>query len=263
MQVDKSLFISLSHNCVFPPLLAAHNAYVFNGGVHAFTPTAKEALLFLCACIGTAHRHSVTRVHTKHPVAHAPWWASSPRAVKMVRHARGAALRVLSGACGCAAPRAAGLGFAAASPAAVAHRAFGSRRRPRFAAAAGNRCLCTPLFGRAVARRDREPPPRGTLVPHRCPHARLAPCQPSHKSFKIKRILGKKQKQNRPIPQWIRLRTDNTIRCAAATGWLAGACCAAAALRCAASVGGFALQCCLARLRFGRLPPGSVAVIAR
>ena len=38
--------------------------------------------------------------------------------------------------------------------------------------------------------------------------------QPSHKSFKIKRILGKKQKQNRPIPQWIRLRTDNTIRCA-------------------------------------------------
>lgn len=46
----------------------------------------------------------------------------------------------------------------------------------------------------------------------------LAPCahppvtQPSHKSFKIKRILGKKQKQNRPIPQWIRMRTDSTIR---------------------------------------------------
>ncbi|KAI9348256.1 ribosomal L39 protein-domain-containing protein [Zopfochytrium polystomum] len=35
---------------------------------------------------------------------------------------------------------------------------------------------------------------------------------PSHKSFKIKRILGKKQKQNRPIPNWIRFRTDNTIR---------------------------------------------------
>ncbi|CAG8641619.1 7832_t:CDS:2 [Cetraspora pellucida] len=28
----------------------------------------------------------------------------------------------------------------------------------------------------------------------------------------IKRVLGKKQKQNRPIPQWIRLRTGNTIR---------------------------------------------------
>ncbi|KAI8587237.1 ribosomal L39 protein-domain-containing protein [Geranomyces variabilis] len=36
--------------------------------------------------------------------------------------------------------------------------------------------------------------------------------QPSNKSFKVKRILGKKQKQNRPIPNWIRLRTDNTIR---------------------------------------------------
>ncbi|KAJ3196649.1 hypothetical protein HK101_008226 [Irineochytrium annulatum] len=35
--------------------------------------------------------------------------------------------------------------------------------------------------------------------------------QPSNKTFKIKRILGKKQKQNRPIPNWIRLRTDNTI----------------------------------------------------
>ncbi|KAG5462613.1 MAG: hypothetical protein BJ554DRAFT_4418 [Olpidium bornovanus] len=38
--------------------------------------------------------------------------------------------------------------------------------------------------------------------------------QPSHKSFKTKRILGKAQRQNRPIPQWIRLRTGNTIRCA-------------------------------------------------
>ncbi|CAG8727875.1 37267_t:CDS:2 [Gigaspora margarita] len=35
---------------------------------------------------------------------------------------------------------------------------------------------------------------------------------PSHKTFRIKRVLGKKQKQNRPIPQWIRLRTGNTIR---------------------------------------------------
>jgi large subunit ribosomal protein L39e len=36
--------------------------------------------------------------------------------------------------------------------------------------------------------------------------------QPSQKTFKIKKILGKKQKQNRPIPQWIRMKTGNTIR---------------------------------------------------
>ena len=36
--------------------------------------------------------------------------------------------------------------------------------------------------------------------------------QPSNKTFKVKKILAKKQRQNRPIPQWIRLRTDNTIR---------------------------------------------------
>ncbi|RKP08539.1 ribosomal L39 protein-domain-containing protein [Thamnocephalis sphaerospora] len=35
---------------------------------------------------------------------------------------------------------------------------------------------------------------------------------PSNKTFKVKRILGKKQKQNRPVPYWFRLRTDNTIR---------------------------------------------------
>ncbi|EOA31810.1 hypothetical protein CARUB_v10015033mg, partial [Capsella rubella] len=35
---------------------------------------------------------------------------------------------------------------------------------------------------------------------------------PSHKSFMIKKKLGKKMRQNRPIPNWIRLRTDNRIR---------------------------------------------------
>ncbi|KXZ53008.1 hypothetical protein GPECTOR_8g377 [Gonium pectorale] len=35
---------------------------------------------------------------------------------------------------------------------------------------------------------------------------------PSNKSFKIKQKLAKKAKQNRPIPHWIRFRTDNTIR---------------------------------------------------
>jgi large subunit ribosomal protein L39e len=34
----------------------------------------------------------------------------------------------------------------------------------------------------------------------------------SHKSFRTKQKLAKAQKQNRPIPQWIRLKTDNTIR---------------------------------------------------
>ncbi|KAK3930437.1 60S ribosomal protein L39 [Frankliniella fusca] len=38
-------------------------------------------------------------------------------------------------------------------------------------------------------------------------------CQESgHKTFKIKQKLAKKLKQNRPIPQWIRMRTGNTIR---------------------------------------------------
>ncbi|KAK6152633.1 hypothetical protein DH2020_012272 [Rehmannia glutinosa] len=36
--------------------------------------------------------------------------------------------------------------------------------------------------------------------------------EPSHKSFMIKKKLAKKQRQNRPIPYWIRMRTDNTIR---------------------------------------------------
>ncbi|PHH76952.1 hypothetical protein CDD80_1080 [Ophiocordyceps camponoti-rufipedis] len=35
---------------------------------------------------------------------------------------------------------------------------------------------------------------------------------PSHKSFRTKQKLAKAQKQNRPVPQWIRLRTNNTVR---------------------------------------------------
>ncbi|KAF5725857.1 hypothetical protein HS088_TW23G00587 [Tripterygium wilfordii] len=34
----------------------------------------------------------------------------------------------------------------------------------------------------------------------------------SHKTFRIKKKLAKKMRQNRPIPHWIRMRTDNTIR---------------------------------------------------
>ena len=34
----------------------------------------------------------------------------------------------------------------------------------------------------------------------------------ANKTFRVKRILAKKMRQNRPLPQWIRLRTGNTIR---------------------------------------------------
>ncbi|XP_047638717.1 60S ribosomal protein L39-like [Phacochoerus africanus] len=34
----------------------------------------------------------------------------------------------------------------------------------------------------------------------------------SHKTFRIRRFLGKKQKQNRPIPQWLQMKTGNKIR---------------------------------------------------
>ncbi|XP_073091438.1 putative ribosomal protein eL39-like 5 [Manis javanica] len=33
----------------------------------------------------------------------------------------------------------------------------------------------------------------------------------SHETFSIKQFLAKKQKQNRPIPQWIRMKTDDKI----------------------------------------------------
>lgn len=59
-------------------------------------------------------------------------------------------------------------------------------------------------------------PRRGLPGPGRAPRARRTDCpfllQSSHKTFKIKRFLAKKQKQNRPIPQWIRMKTGNKIR---------------------------------------------------
>ncbi|KAM4866838.1 large ribosomal subunit protein eL39-like [Thomomys bottae] len=33
-----------------------------------------------------------------------------------------------------------------------------------------------------------------------------------HKTFRIKRFLAKKEKQNCPIPQWIWIKTGNKIR---------------------------------------------------
>ncbi|XP_013359524.1 PREDICTED: 60S ribosomal protein L39-like [Chinchilla lanigera] len=34
----------------------------------------------------------------------------------------------------------------------------------------------------------------------------------SHKTSRIKPFLAKKQKQNRPVPQWIWMKTGNKIR---------------------------------------------------
>ncbi|XP_064535642.1 large ribosomal subunit protein eL39-like [Drosophila montana] len=42
----------------------------------------------------------------------------------------------------------------------------------------------------------------------------------AHKSFRIKQKLAKKLKQNRSVPQWVCLRTGNTIRyCAKRRHW--------------------------------------------
>ncbi|KAK7796649.1 hypothetical protein U0070_003742 [Myodes glareolus] len=42
----------------------------------------------------------------------------------------------------------------------------------------------------------------------------------SHKTFRIKRFLAKKQKQNRPNPQWIRMKTGNKISPKSSQGFL-------------------------------------------
>ncbi|XP_052049304.1 60S ribosomal protein L39-like [Apodemus sylvaticus] len=34
----------------------------------------------------------------------------------------------------------------------------------------------------------------------------------SHRTFRIKLYLAKKQKQNHPVPQWIQMKTSNKIR---------------------------------------------------
>ncbi|XP_053440837.1 60S ribosomal protein L39-like [Nycticebus coucang] len=33
----------------------------------------------------------------------------------------------------------------------------------------------------------------------------------SHRTFRIKRFMAKKQKQNHPIPQWISIKTGSKI----------------------------------------------------
>ncbi|XP_011826428.1 PREDICTED: putative 60S ribosomal protein L39-like 5 [Mandrillus leucophaeus] len=61
------------------------------------------------------------------------------------------------------------------------------------------------------------PRPATGRIPHFSPRSYcvcLAPplTMSSHKTFKIKQFLAKKQKRNRPIPQWIRMKTGNKIR---------------------------------------------------
>jgi large subunit ribosomal protein L39e len=34
----------------------------------------------------------------------------------------------------------------------------------------------------------------------------------SHKTLRTKKLLAVAKRRNRPLPQWIRMRTDNTIR---------------------------------------------------
>lgn len=50
------------------------------------------------------------------------------------------------------------------------------------------------------------------LASHLCSCSDSVSKMPSQKSFRTKIKLAKASKQNRPIPQWIRLRTDNTIK---------------------------------------------------
>lgn len=53
------------------------------------------------------------------------------------------------------------------------------------------------------------------FLPISCPRvfiSRLTACRCSHKSLKIKKTLAVNRRRNRPLPNWIRYRTDNTIR---------------------------------------------------
>ncbi|RCV30551.1 hypothetical protein SETIT_6G104600v2 [Setaria italica] len=75
--------------------------------------------------------------------------------------------------------------------------------------------LHSPL-ARHVAIHPVAPGRPGFSPPHPPPPLFVLDCRfskmPSHKTFQIKKKLAKKMRQNRPIPYWIRMRTDNTIR---------------------------------------------------
>ncbi|TYZ65105.1 hypothetical protein PybrP1_006023 [[Pythium] brassicae (nom. inval.)] len=78
-------------------------------------------------------------------------------------------------------------------------------------AEAGERCVWTDTLARPKALCRTSAAEEG-VVTDMCLLSLSLCVQPSHKTFRTKQILAKKQKQNRPIPQWIRLRTGNTIK---------------------------------------------------
>jgi hypothetical protein len=65
-------------------------------------------------------------------------------------------------------------------------------------------------------KKTRQPPPRHRRRRHTISKNKILTrhffSQQSNKTFRTKQKLAKAQRQNRPIPQWIRLRTGNTIR---------------------------------------------------
>ncbi|XP_015354005.2 60S ribosomal protein L39 [Marmota marmota marmota] len=86
----------------------------------------------------------------------------------------------------------------------------------REALVAGWRKASLPKLHLSVAPSKRVLPPSFLLFaffrPLWCEHRIRSLTMSSHKTFRIKRFLAKKQKQNRPIPQWIRMKTGNKIR---------------------------------------------------
>ena len=95
---------------------------------------------------------------------------------------------------------------------------------------AARQCCCWQCASAAAAADDargaagpvwrrccRQSPHRHVLItpPLKHTHARAQTqvTMPSHKSLRIKKVLGKKAKQNRPIPYWIRFRTSEFPGC--------------------------------------------------
>ncbi|KAJ6494655.1 ribosomal L39 protein-domain-containing protein [Mycena vitilis] len=68
----------------------------------------------------------------------------------------------------------------------------------------------TPLPSKATTEQYQTRP---KLFPYAPPRPTTRPrTMPSQKTFRTKRILAKAGRQNRPIPQWFRLKTDTKIQ---------------------------------------------------
>ena len=66
--------------------------------------------------------------------------------------------------------------------------------------------LCQPAISRIKYPRDR------IAVCSRVYSSPVFIYRPANKTMRVKKTLAAKMKSNRPIPQWIRMRTGNTIR---------------------------------------------------